>query len=95
MAVESAATQAQTTLVEIRQLFAERDRILAERLRRFDEKFAKLSRKVDEQGRNLDSFKEVVGTKLDALKRELRLVWGALSILVTLPIVVFGFVFST
>ena len=77
MALESAATQVQPMLAEMRQLFAERDR------------------KLDDLSRNLDTFKQVVDTKLDALKRELRLVWGALGVLITLLIAVFGFVFGT
>ena len=97
MALESAETRVQPMLAEMRQLFAAHDRKLdqefAERDRKFDEHFAELGRKVDERGRDLDSFKEVVGAKLDAMRRELRLVWGVLSILVTLLIVVFGFVF--
>ena len=38
-----------------------------------------------------DVERETVGVKLDALRAEIRPVWGALGVLVTLLIAVFGF----
>ena len=39
-------------------------------------------------------IRETVGVKLDALRGEIRLVWGVLGVLVTVLIAVFGFLFT-
>lgn len=39
-------------------------------------------------------IRETVGVKLDALRAELRLIWGALGVLATVLIAVFGFLFT-
>lgn len=73
------ALHTQPILVEMRRLFAEQGRQIAE------------------QSRQVAALREIVArhdAKLDAVKRELRLVWGALGILITLLTVVFGFPFQ-
>lgn len=73
------ALHTQPILVEMRRLFAEQGRQIAE------------------QNRQIAALREIVArhdAKLDAVKRELRLVWGALGILITLLTVVFGFLFQ-
>ena len=39
-------------------------------------------------------IRQTVGVKLDALRAEIRLVWGALGVLVRVLIAVFGFPFT-
>ena len=80
------ALHTQPILVEMRRLFAEQGRQIAEQ-----------GRQIAEQSRQIAALREIVArhdAKLDAVKRELRLVWGALGILITLLTVVFGFLFQ-
>ena len=79
-----------------------------ERFDRMDERLDGMDRKIDalaeaaverdraiaELAGELRTFKEVVATRLDAQQRELRLIWGALGVLITMLIAVFGFVFA-
>lgn len=97
MVSESVAAQVQPILVEMRQFFREQGQVLAEHGR----VLAEHSRVLAEQGRRLESLgadvqglKETVDVKLDALKTEIRLIWGALGVLVTVLIAVFGFLFT-
>lgn len=85
MVSESVATQVQPMLVEMRRLFGEQSR-----------QIAALTAVVTGHDEKLSVLTELVtrhDEKLDGLKRELRLIWGALGVLVTLLTVVFGFVF--
>lgn len=81
------ALHTQPILVEIRRLAAEQER-----------RFTEQRRQIAEQGRQIAALAEVVArhdAKLDALRRELRLVWGAMGVLITLLTVVFGFLFRS
>ena len=104
MVSESVAAQVQPILVEMRQLFREQGQVLTEHSRVLAEHsrvLAEHGRVLAEQGQRLESLgadvqglKETVDVKLDALKTEIRLIWGALGVLVTVLIVVFGFLFT-
>ena len=104
MVSASVAAQVQPILVEMRQFFREQGQVLAEHGRVLAEHsrvLAEHSRVLAEQGRRLESLgadvqglKETVDVKLDALKTEIRLIWGALGVLVTVLIAVFGFLFT-
>ena len=104
MVSESVAAQVQPILVEMRQFFREQGQVLAEHGRVLAEHsrvLAEHSRVLAEQGRRLESLgadvqglKDTVDVKLDALKTEIRLIWGALGVLVTVLIAVFGFLFT-
>lgn len=85
MGSEVVGAQVQPILVEMRRLFAEQSRQIAEN-----------GRQIAENGKQIAELTVAVtrhDEKLDALKRELRLIWGALGVLVTLLTVVFGFLF--
>ena len=67
----------------------------------FDRKLDALAEGAVEFDRKLDAIvaeirglKEVIGVRADAQKRELRLIWGALGVLLTVLTVVFGFLFT-
>ena len=86
MASESAAAQIQPVLLEIRQ-FA----------RRMDERFTVVEQKLDALTARVadhDAKLDVLAARLDALQTEMRLMWGALGILTTVLIAVFGFLFT-
>ena len=51
-------------------------------------------RKLDAIVAEIRGLKEVIGIRADAQKRELRLIWGALGVLLTVLTVVFGFLFA-
>ena len=97
MVSEAVATQVQPILVEMRQMFAAQERRFAALERRFDA----LERRFDAQERKLDTLtaevqrvNEVVGVKLDGLRREMRLIWGALGISLTVWLVVLGYLLT-
>ena len=97
MVSEAVATQVQPMLVEMRQLFAEQQQWFTELERRLAEQ----ERRSAEQGHKLDALaadvqrgNEVVGVKMDGLKRELRLIWGALGISLTVWLVVLGYLLT-
>ena len=83
---------------------AERDRKLdalaeagAERDRKLDvlaEGAVEFDRKLDAIVAEIRGLKEVIGVRVDAQQRELRLIWGALGVLLTVLTVVFGFLFT-
>ena len=86
MASESAAAQVQPVLAEIR-LFTTR----------MDERFAAVERKLDaltEVAANHDKKLDVLAARMDALKSEMRLMWGALGILITVQIAILGFLLA-
>ena len=82
----------------------ERDRkldALAEGAVEFDRKLDALAEGAVEFDRKLDAIvaeirglKEVIGVRVDAQEREMRLIWGALGVLLTVLTVVFGFLFT-
>ena len=60
-----------------------------------------LERRFDAQERKLDALTaevqrvdEVVGVRLDGLRREMRLIWGALGISLTVWLVVLGYLLT-
>ena len=79
MVAESVAAQVQPLAVEMRQLFREQGQAIAKQERRLD------SLEADVRG-----LKETVSVKMDALKVEMRLMWGALGVLVTVQIAILG-----
>ena len=86
MASESAAAQIQPVLLEIRQL-----------ARRMDERFTVVEQKLDALTARVadhDTKLDVLAARMDALQTEMRLMWGALGILATILIAVFGFLFT-
>ena len=86
MASESAAAQIHPVLLEIRQL-----------ARRMDERFTVVEQKLDALTAHVadhDKRLDVLAARMDALKTEMRLMWGALGILTTVLIAVFGFLFT-
>ena len=92
MVSEAVGAQVQPILVEMRRLFADQSRQIAANGRQVAEN----GRQIAENGRQIAELTVAVtrhDEKLDALKRELRLIWGALGVLVTLLTVVFGFLF--
>ena len=97
MVSEAVATQVQPILVEMRQMFAVQEQRFAALERRFDA----LERRFDAQERKLDAVTaevqrvdEVVGVRLDGLRREMRLIWGALGISLTVWLVVLGYLLT-
>ena len=97
MVSEAVATQVQPILVEMRQMFAVQEQRFAALERRFDA----LERRFDAQERKLDALTaevqrvdEVVGVRLDGLRREMRLIWGALGISLTVWLVVLGYLLT-
>ena len=105
MVSEAVATQVQPILVEMRQLFAEQERRFAEQRRQIAEQGRKLdalTAQVAEHGRRLDALtaevqrvNEVVAVKLDGLRREMRLMWGALGISLTVWLAVLGYLLTS
>lgn len=81
--------QMQVGFMEIKQHFRETSARFAEQGQRLDEHSRKLDA-LTEQVRRL----EVLPARLDAMKTELRLVWGALGVLVTVLLAVFGLLFT-
>ena len=107
MVSEAVATQVQPILVEMRQLFAAQEKRFAAQERRFDileQRFDTLEQRFDAQERKLDALtaevqrvNEVVDVKLDGirrLRREMRLIWGALGISLTVWLVVLGYLLT-
>ena len=86
---------------ETAERLAEHSRETAERLaehsRETAERFAEHGRKLDalaEAGAERDRKLEFLAVRTDALRTEIRLVWGALGILVTVLLAVFGLLFT-
>ena len=94
--------------LEVKQLCRENADRLAEHGRETAERFAEHSRETAERfaehGRKLDALAEAgaerdrklefLAVRTDALRTEIRLVWGALGILVTVLLAVFGLLFT-
>ena len=89
---------------EMERRFAEMERRFAEMERRFaemEQRLAEQERRSAEQSRKLDALSadvqrvnEVVDAKMDGLRRELRLIWGALGISLTVWLVVLGYLLT-
>ena len=104
MVSESVAVQVQPILANIRHQFAEHGRKLdalaegaVERDRKLDalaEGAVERDRKLDAIAAEIQGLKEVIGVRVDAQEREMRLIWGALGVLLTVLTVVFGFLFT-
>ena len=104
MVSAAVATQVQPILVEMRQMFAAQERRFDALERRFDtleQRFDALEQRFDAQERKLDALTaevqrvdEVVGVKLDGIRREMRLIWGALGISLTVWLVVLGYLLT-
>ena len=90
MVSESVVAHVQPMLMEMRQLFRENRQALAENR----QALAAQERRLDSLAADVRGLKEIVNVKTDALKVEIRLVWGALGVLVTVLIAVFGFWFT-
>lgn len=97
MVSEAVATQVQPILVEMRRQFAETQR----RFEEMDRRLAAVERRLDGHDRKLDALtaqvqrvSEVVDVKLDGVRRELRLIWGALGISLTVWLVVLGYLLT-
>ena len=97
MVSEAVATQVQPILVEMRQMFAAQER----RFDALEQRFDTLEQRFDTQERRLDALtaevqrvNEVVDVKLDGLRREMRLIWGALGISLTVWLVVLGYLLT-
>ena len=76
---------------------AERDRkidALAEAGVERDRKIEAIASDVKVIATEMSGLKEIMLARTDALGRELRLLWGALGLLVTVLIAVFGFLFT-
>ena len=80
------SAQLQLGFMELKQICQEN----AERLAEHSRKLEALAAAGAERDRKLD----VLGARTDAIKMELRLVWRALGILVTVLVAVFGFLFT-
>ncbi len=81
------ATAVQPILLEMRQLFAAQEQRFAAQEQRFaaqEQRFAAEIRKTN----------ELVAVKLDAIRRELRLIWGALGVLLTMWLAVLGYLLA-
>ena len=90
MVSERVAVQVQPILANIRHQFAEHGR----KLDALAEGAVERDRKLDAIVAEIRGLKEVIGVRADAQKRELRLIWGALGVLLTVLTVVFGFLFT-
>ena len=90
MVSERVAVQVQPILANIRHQFAEHGR----KLDALTEGAVERDRKLDAIVAEIRGLKEVIGVRADAQKRELRLIWGALGVLLTVLTVVFGFLFT-
>ena len=97
MVSEAVATQVQPILVEMRQMFAAQER----RFDALEQRFDALEQRFDAQERKLDALtaevqrvNEVVDVKLDGIRREMRLIWGALGISLTVWLVVLGYLLT-
>lgn len=94
MVSEAVAPQLEPFLVEMRQLFGAQERkldALAADAAERDRKLATLVEGAAERDRRLD----VLAARLDALKVLVHVVLGALALMTTVLIAVFGFVFTT
>ena len=97
MVSEAVATQVQPILVEMRQMFAVQEQRFAALERRFDaleQRFDAQERKLDALTAEVQRVDEVVGVRLDGLRREMRLIWGALGISLTVWLVVLGYLLT-
>ena len=97
MVSEAVATQVQPILVEMRQMFAAQER----RFDALEQRFDALEQRFDAQERKLDALtaevqrvNEVVDVKLDRIRREMRLIWGALGISLTVWLAVLGYLLT-
>jgi len=93
MISEAVAPQIQPFLVEIRRRFDEEERRfddLERRLDRLERKLDALAEGAAERDRRLD----VLVARVDALKALVQVVFGALAILITVLLAVFGFLFT-
>ena len=125
MVSESAATQSQRLLVEVRGWFAALEQRLAvleqhlavleqrlaavelrldsveQRLDSVERRLDSAERRLDEHDRKLDALlaavqktNEIMTVNFDALRRELRLIWGALGVILTMWLAVFGWLLA-
>ena len=74
---------------------------LEQRFDALEQRFDALEQRFDAQERKLDALtaevqrvNEVVGVRLDGLRREMRLIWGALGISLTVWLVVLGYLLT-
>ena len=103
-ALTEAATERDRKLDALAEGAVERDRKLdalaegaVERDRKLDalaEGAVERDRKLDAIAAEIQGLKEVIGVRVDAQEREMRLIWGALGVLLTVLTVVFGFLFA-
>ena len=103
-ALAEAGTERDRKLDALAEAGTERDRKLdalaeagTERDRKLDllaEAGAERDRKLDAIVAEIRGLKEVIAIRVDAQDREMRLIWGALGVLLTVLTVVFGFLFA-
>ena len=94
MISEAVAPQIQPFLLEMRRRFDEQEARFDELDRRFD----RLERKVDalaEGAAERDRKLDVLAARVDGLKALVQVVFGALAILITVLLAVFGFLFTS
>ena len=97
MVSEAVATQVQPILVEMRQMFAAQEQRFDALERRFDaleQRFDAQERRLDALAAEVQRVNEVVDVKLDGIRREMRLIWGALGISLTVWLVVLGYLLT-
>ena len=101
MISEAVTPQLQPFLVEMRRRFDEQERRFDEQERRFDEqerRFDRLERKLDtlvEGAAERDRKLDVLVARVDGLKALVQVLFGALAILITVLLAVFGFLFTS
>lgn len=91
--VAQLGAQMQVGFMEIKQLCGENAKQLAEHGRTLAEQGKKLDALAD-AGAERDRKLEFLAVRTDALRTEIRLVWGALGILVTVLLAVFALLFA-
>ena len=94
MISEAVTPQLQPFLVEMRRRFDEQERRFEEQERRFD----RLERKLDtlvEGAAERDRKLDVLVARVDGLKALVQVLFGALAILITVLLAVFGFLFTS
>ena len=93
MISEAVAPQLQPFLVEMRQRFDAQDR----KLDALTDAVAKLTRTVAGHGEKLaehDRKLDVISARLDGLKAHVQILFGAMALLITVLIAVFGYLFT-
>lgn len=97
MAGENVVGQVSAQLTDLSRLLSEGLNSLSERLDRLDERLDRQADKLDQHAEILAEHGtrlEVLAVRMDGLKTEMRLMWGALGALITVLALVFTLLFS-